>query len=558
MNNSNLSKMNNKTIQPQIGYTGSKVFGILLLILVIIVIGYASYWLYNYYSTISFVNKQELEVLTDPTSASTNINVNSSTIPNSNFSNEYSISFWINIKDFNYNYGKEKVILRRGNAGVGNPEIVLDKKTNDLIVRVKLQGIKPNSESASASASTFADIPISLTLNDNGYITSNLDNNYKETFTISSLPASVNFNKNHEFNELLDTKIAVNNIDYPTIQYISDNPVLNNKYFQMISGNNINNNCNGYITENFDNISDATNALVLILTDMCEIATYLKSSKVSDNVIDSINFVFNTIIELIENIHNAVKNGNSNLAGIQTQFNSKMSQITSKTNDANLLSNNELKSKFDKLNADLINLKNFAGVVIDYTVLQSAINTKMLAINCPLTFDGTTVLDGNLSFLENVVKLIKNTLYTFLNNLSNSIKNNSNIISGINNTNLDDPTVGKCIVKMIPQQKWVNIIVSVYNQIIDIYVDGQLSSSCVLKKFPDISTSSVSITPDGGFSGLISRVKFTNSAMTIQEAKHIYYAGPIQTQSIFYMIPRWVYWSILAIIIIVIIYSVIM
>ena len=34
------------------------------------------------------------------------------------------------------------------------------------------------------------------------------------------------------------------------------------------------------------------------------------------------------------------------------------------------------------------------------------------------------------------------------------------------------------------------------------------------------------ITPDGGFSGMISRVKFTNSAMTIQQANNIYYDGP--------------------------------
>ena len=58
-----------------------------------------------------------------------------------------------------------------------------------------------------------------------------------------------------------------------------------------------------------------------------------------------------------------------------------------------------------------------------------------------------------------------------------------------------------------------NFIVSVYNQNVDIYVDGQLSSSCILKRFPDISNEDVKITPDDGFSGMISRVKFTNSAI---------------------------------------------
>ena len=111
---------------------------------------------------------------------------------------------------------------------------------------------------------------------------------------------------------------------------------------------------------------------------------------------------------------------------------------------------------------------------------------------------------------------------------------------------------------MIPLQKWVNVIVSVYNQIIDIYIDGQLSSSCVLKGFPAISTDAVNITPDGGFSGKITRVLFTNTAMTISRAKQIYYSGPVVTTSIFSMIPNWAYWGAIIIIIISIGYSTIM
>ena len=125
----------------------------------------------------------------------------------------------------------------------------------------------------------------------------------------------------------------------------------------------------------------------------------------------------------------------------------------------------------------------------------------------------------------------------------------------INDTINSNLTVGECSVKMIPLQKWVNIGVSVYNQVVDIYIDGQLASSCVLKRFPKINTNDIEITPDGGFSGIISRVKFMNSALTIQQAKNIYYQGPIVSNSIFNIIPDWVYWSILLIIIISIIFS---
>jgi hypothetical protein len=108
---------------------------------------------------------------------------------------------------------------------------------------------------------------------------------------------------------------------------------------------------------------------------------------------------------------------------------------------------------------------------------------------------------------------------------------------------------------MIPLQKWVNVVISVYNQILDIYIDGNLSSSCVLKGFPAISTEDVNITPDGGFAGKIARVSFMNTAMTVGQAKKLYYSGPIVTETIFSMVPYWVYWVILIIVIIAIGYS---
>ena len=367
----------------------------------------------------------------------------------------------------------------------------------------------------------------------------------KETFNITSTPESIKFdnnntnNTNHNFKELINNNIAVNNIDYQTIQYISDNPVLNNNYFKMISGNNINN-CNEK-REGFDNITDATNAIALILSDICDITTYLKESKITDNIIDAISILFNTIIGLLEKIKTSLKAGNDNLTSIETEFQKELDNFT-------LLSkNNGFDQKVDKLIKDLMSLNDYAGVVIDYNTLKTTVNAKMQAINCPLAFEGTTELDGKLNFLENIIQLFKDTFNTFLKNLSTSIQKNSSIMNGSNQTIVEDPTVGTCIAKMIPQQKWVNIIVSVYNQVIDIYVDGQLSTSSVLKKFPAISTSSVDITPDGGFSGVISRVKFTNSAMTIQQAKSIYYDGPIVVESLFSMIPNWVYWTILVI-----------
>jgi hypothetical protein len=47
-----------------------------------------------------------------------------------------------------------------------------------------------------------------------------------------------------------------------------------------------------------------------------------------------------------------------------------------------------------------------------------------------------------------------------------------------------------------------------------------------------------------------------NTAMTVQQARSIYYDGPIKTQSLYSMIPSWAWWTLFVIIIIVILYAV--
>ena len=128
----------------------------------------------------------------------------------------------------------------------------------------------------------------------------------------------------------------------------------------------------------------------------------------------------------------------------------------------------------------------------------------------------------------------------------------------IQNLTNPDPTLGTCVYRAIPLQKWVHVVVSVYNQVVDIFIDGQLASSCVLKAFPAISTSNVLITPDGGFAGKISRVIFSNTAMTVQHAKQLYYSGPVKSSSLWSMIPDWVWYGIIFLVIIGIMFSLLM
>ena len=59
-----------------------------------------------------------------------------------------------------------------------------------------------------------------------------------------------------------------------------------------------------------------------------------------------------------------------------------------------------------------------------------------------------------------------NSKYPEIGGASGGIQNASCLASNYTST---DPSIGTCVVKMLPIQKWVNVIVSVYNQVVDIY-----------------------------------------------------------------------------------------
>lgn len=88
------------------------------------------------------------------------------------------------------------------------------------------------------------------------------------------------------------------------------------------------------------------------------------------------------------------------------------------------------------------------------------------------------------------------------------------------------PTLHTCSVEDIPLQRWVNIIMSLNNRALDIYIDGKLVKTCVLPGVPKLNPSSnVHITPDGGFSGFISNFRYFSDALNPSEAYNVYKQG---------------------------------
>jgi hypothetical protein len=83
-----------------------------------------------------------------------------------------------------------------------------------------------------------------------------------------------------------------------------------------------------------------------------------------------------------------------------------------------------------------------------------------------------------------------------------------------------------CDIKNIPLQKWVHITYVLNNRTVDIYIDGKLERSCVLRGVPKLNDSPVHVCDNGGFFGKISNLVYFRYAMKPDEVYKIYAKGP--------------------------------
>jgi Concanavalin A-like lectin/glucanases superfamily len=113
-------------------------------------------------------------------------------------------------------------------------------------------------------------------------------------------------------------------------------------------------------------------------------------------------------------------------------------------------------------------------------------------------------------------------------------QNNLNVVVGAN-----DP----CTIRNVQLQKWINLTMSVYGNTLDLYLDGKLVRTCIMKTMPPALKSSESVyvggsyapsitpivapitTNDGDLQGYISNVVFKADYFTPEEAWSIYSAG---------------------------------
>ena len=96
-----------------------------------------------------------------------------------------------------------------------------------------------------------------------------------------------------------------------------------------------------------------------------------------------------------------------------------------------------------------------------------------------------------------------------------------------------------CTIRNVQLQKWINLTMSVYGNTLDLYLDGKLVRTCIMKTLPThlssgenvyigggyTSKGSVITPQDGDLNGYISNVVYKNNYFTPEEAWSIYSDG---------------------------------
>ena len=543
---SNSNNNNSSSIMTSINnkYQSNKTIFIIIGVVSLLLVLVGVYYFYHYVSDKNVAVVEVKEILDSVQDAQDEMEISAGQIPISKYSNEYGISMWFKVDSYTYRYGQEKVILKRGDEKYGTPEIILAPKDNKLIVRTKLQ--HPVDDLNSASRESFADV----SLPDNV--------NVKETFRAFSGSGT----QLTPLEGMTDISHFVSNNSAP-----AESQQYHESYFDMVSGNQV----EGF--QNSDETSDSTEVasvpatveqtdtdvepdviitkehveseLLKLCLSVCKllsdkkmnrtaISMYQKMEEVLDKVVnsneDEIRAMFRTKSQLEQPTSNEISEGMqdmpSNLSNIHPEL--------------------ESLDKMNTLFNSLIRLEE-RGESLNIEEIVKNVNEQLENMDCDFKLVGNTTE----KFVSNTVKrlaiIIKESLYLLIYQLGEIIKNNNpSLMSKLDST---PSYVDECVIESLPLQRWINLIVSQYNDTISIYVDGQLVSSCVLKGFPEIREEGVSLCPGGGFEGKISRLSFYNTAITQNKAYQIYRAGGNFSNNLTSNIPQWL--SVLMVIIVV-------
>jgi len=123
-----------------------------------------------------------------------------------------------------------------------------------------------------------------------------------------------------------------------------------------------------------------------------------------------------------------------------------------------------------------------------------------------------------------------------LGKIENNISISLGCYPGVNEatTSGGNTVVHTCSVANVPIQKWVNLVFSVYNRAMDIYIDGKLVRTCLLPGVASVNNNAkIYVTPLGGFDGWTSKLQYYPNSLNPQEVWNIYTQGYSSWSSMF-------------------------
>lgn len=89
-----------------------------------------------------------------------------------------------------------------------------------------------------------------------------------------------------------------------------------------------------------------------------------------------------------------------------------------------------------------------------------------------------------------------------------------------------ETVVSTFVLENVPIQRWVNMVISVYGRTMDMYLDGKLVKTGLLRGVASINNdANIHVTPSGGFDGYTSKLQFFPSPMNPQQVWNIYTQG---------------------------------
>jgi len=120
--------------------------------------------------------------------------------------------------------------------------------------------------------------------------------------------------------------------------------------------------------------------------------------------------------------------------------------------------------------------------------------------------------------------LVKGNPNTSAPNISLNPKTNS--LTFEMNTYSNNNSIQRFEIRNVPLQKWVHVVYVLNNRNIDVYIDGKLERSVVLRAVPKLNNNDVKIADQGGFWGQLAKMQYFTRALLPSEVADIYSEGP--------------------------------